>query len=85
MHNSEFAGSPAVISDLLGQSGRRIAQALAAGETDPNRLAELGDKRLHCSSEEFDPPGRHGGTKVGLKPAPGHTSRSASGLHKADR
>jgi transposase len=28
-----------VISDLLGVSGRRILQAMADGETDPNRLA----------------------------------------------
>lgn len=37
-----------VISDLLGVSGRRILQALADGETDPERLAELGDQRLQC-------------------------------------
>jgi transposase len=42
-----------VISDLLGLSGRRILQALAAGQTDPARLAELGDQRLHCSREEL--------------------------------
>ena len=38
-----------VISDLLGVSGRRILKALSEGETDPNRLAELGDERLKCS------------------------------------
>lgn len=43
----------AVISDLLGVSGRRILGALAKGETDPARLAELGDKRLECSREEL--------------------------------
>jgi transposase len=42
-----------VISDLLGQSGRRIVQAMADGETDPDRLAKLGDLRLHCSKEEL--------------------------------
>ena len=42
-----------VISDLLGQSGRRILQAMAAGETDPGRLAALGDDRLRCSKEEL--------------------------------
>ena len=39
--------------DLLGQSGRRILRALAAGETDPVKLAELGDERLRCSKEEL--------------------------------
>jgi transposase len=42
-----------VISDLLGASGRRILQALADGETDPDRLAELGDDRLQCSELEL--------------------------------
>jgi len=38
-----------VVSDLLGASGRRILRALANGETNPVRLAELGDKRLRAS------------------------------------
>jgi transposase len=42
-----------VISNLLGSSGRRILQALAAGETDPIRLAALGDERLQASEEEL--------------------------------
>jgi transposase len=42
-----------VISDLLGVSGRRILQALAKGETHPERLAELGDDRLRCSKQEL--------------------------------
>ena len=42
-----------VISDLLGASGRRILAALAQGETDPAKLAELGDERLKCSKEEL--------------------------------
>jgi transposase len=40
-----------VISDLLGVSGRRILTALSKGETDPAKLAELGDERLQCSKE----------------------------------
>jgi transposase len=40
-----------VVSDLLGSSGRRILHALAAGETDPARLAALGDVRLQVSRE----------------------------------
>ena len=42
-----------VISDLLGVSGRRILEALAKGETDPVKLAELGDDRLKCSQEQL--------------------------------
>jgi transposase len=37
-----------VITDLLGASGRRILRAMAAGETDPEVLAELGDRNLKC-------------------------------------
>jgi transposase len=40
-----------VISDLLGVSGRRILTALAHGETDAVKLAELGDERLKCGRE----------------------------------
>ena len=39
------------ISDLLGVSGRRILTALSKGETDPVKLAELGDERLRASEE----------------------------------
>jgi transposase len=42
-----------VISDLLGVSGRRILAALAEGETDPVKLAELGEDGLKCSEEEL--------------------------------
>lgn len=42
-----------VISDLLGVSGRRILAALAQGETDAVKLAELADDRLKCSKEEL--------------------------------
>lgn len=41
------------ISELLGFSGRRILEALAAGESDPVELAKLGDRRLRCSREEL--------------------------------
>jgi transposase len=39
----------AVVSDISGESGRRILKALVAGVADPNRLAELGSKRLAAS------------------------------------
>jgi len=42
-----------VISDLLGVSGQRILKALSKGETDPEKLAELGDDRLQCSKKEL--------------------------------
>jgi transposase len=43
----------AVISDLLGASGRRILKALSEGESDAVKLASLGDQRLKCSQEEL--------------------------------
>jgi transposase len=42
-----------VISDLLGVSGYRILRALAGGETDPKKLAELGDDRLQCTEKQL--------------------------------
>ncbi len=42
-----------VISDVLGQSGRRILEAILAGEEDPQELAKLGSGRLKCSGEEL--------------------------------
>ena len=38
----------AVISDLLGASGKRILRAMAGGESNPEALAQLGDKSLKC-------------------------------------
>ncbi len=37
-----------VIRDLLGVSGRRILRAMANGESNPDKLAELGDQHLKC-------------------------------------
>jgi transposase len=42
-----------VVSNLLGASGLRILRALAEGETDPKRLAQLGDERLQCTEEQL--------------------------------
>jgi hypothetical protein len=42
-----------VVSDLQGASGLRILRALAEGETDPKKLAALGDDRLKCSQEQL--------------------------------
>jgi len=42
-----------VISDLLGVSGRRILEALSNGETDPDKLADLGSEKLRCKREHL--------------------------------
>ena len=42
-----------VLSDLFGASGLRILRALAQGETDPKKLATLGDDRLKCTEEQL--------------------------------
>jgi transposase len=40
-----------VVSNLFGLSGRRILDALAGGEADPEKLADLGDDRLKCGRQ----------------------------------
>jgi transposase len=40
-----------VVSDLMGVSGWRILNALAAGQTDAKKLASLRDERLRASEE----------------------------------
>ena len=42
-----------VISDILGKSGRAILRALVAGETDPERLADLTRGRLKATRAEL--------------------------------
>lgn len=42
-----------MVTDLLGQSARRILQALARGESDPEKLAALGDARLKCTRQQL--------------------------------
>jgi transposase len=39
----------AVISDLMGVSGRRMIEAMIAGECDPQRLAALAERNLKAS------------------------------------
>ena len=43
-----------VISDILGLSGRRMIEALIAGETDPNALAALAHRRIKASPAELE-------------------------------
>jgi transposase len=40
-----------VVADIMGASGRAIVEALIAGETDPEKLADLTSKRLKASRE----------------------------------
>lgn len=42
-----------VVTDILGLSGRRILEALIAGQTMPQALASLAHRRIHASSEEL--------------------------------
>jgi transposase len=42
-----------VVSDILGTSGRAILRALIAGETDPERLADLTTGRLKASRAQL--------------------------------
>jgi len=42
-----------VVSDLLGVSGMRILRALARGESDPEKLAELAANNLKASREQM--------------------------------
>jgi transposase len=42
-----------MVTDLLGASGKRILGAIAAGQTDPEKLAQLGDARLKCTSQQL--------------------------------
>ena len=40
-----------VVSDVLGQSGRRMLTAIIAGQTDARKLAALGSEQLSASRE----------------------------------
>jgi len=42
-----------IVSDALGVSGRRIMRALIEGERDPERLAQLGHRKLRATREEL--------------------------------
>ena len=40
-----------VVTDVMGLSGRKMIQALIAGEKDPAKLARLADPRVKASQE----------------------------------
>ena len=42
-----------VISNITGTTGMAIIQAIVAGETDPQLLAELKNSRIRCSNEQM--------------------------------
>jgi transposase len=42
-----------LVSDLLGQSGRRMMEALAEGETDPAAIAAKADRNLRASQAQL--------------------------------
>jgi transposase len=43
-----------VVTDILGLSGRRIVEALIAGQTMPQALASLAHRRIHASADELE-------------------------------
>jgi transposase len=43
-----------VITDIMGLSGRRMIEALIAGEPDPNALAALAHRRIKASPAELE-------------------------------
>ena len=43
-----------VVSDIMGLSGRRMIEALIAGQTDPGALADLAHRRLQASGTELE-------------------------------
>lgn len=43
-----------VVTDILGLSGRRMIQALIDGQTNPQALAELADRRLRATPSELE-------------------------------
>lgn len=42
-----------LVSDLLGQSGRRMLEALAEGKTDPAEIALLADRKLRATQAQL--------------------------------
>lgn len=43
-----------VVSDILGLSGRRMIEALIAGQNDPEALAALAHSRIHATRAELE-------------------------------
>ena len=43
-----------VVTDILGLSGRRIIEALIAGQTMPQALATLAHRRIHATTHELE-------------------------------
>ena len=43
-----------VITDIVGLSGRRMIEALIAGQTTPQALAALAHRRIHATTDELE-------------------------------
>lgn len=43
-----------VVADILGLSGRRMIEAIIAGQTDPQILAQLAHRNLHASATQLE-------------------------------
>ena len=43
-----------MISDIVGLSGRRMIEALIAGETEPGALAALAHRRIKATPDELE-------------------------------
>ena len=63
-----------VLSDIMGQSGRAVLDALAAGEDDPGKLADLVRTRVRASRAELGR-GASGPARVARAPAAAPASR----------
>jgi transposase len=75
----------AVISDILGASGRAMVEAMIAGETNPVKLADLADRRLRAPPEKLRealPGHRTPPLPVASSPAP---DRCPDGRDRRDR
>ena len=42
-----------MISDIMGRSGRRMIEAMIAGQRDPRKLAALADRRVKATPKEL--------------------------------
>ena len=42
-----------MISDIMGASGRRMIEAMIAGQRDPRKLAALADRRIKATPKEL--------------------------------
>jgi len=78
------SSSISVVTDILGLSGRRIIEALIAGQTMPQALASLAHRRIHASVDELEAlaaRSRHQASSFSSQAAPGSNRRLRCGHH----